>query len=81
MKTNPAVRFFLAGALVWAATALQAATYYVAPTGSDSHSGSTNSPFLTIQKGVDKAVAGDLVLKIHVGDGAQIERIIAFGSA
>ncbi len=63
MKTNPAVRFFLAGALVWAATALQAATtYYVAPTGSDSHTGSTNSPFLTIQKGVDQAGAGDLVL-------------------
>ncbi|MEI7902805.1 MAG: choice-of-anchor Q domain-containing protein, partial [bacterium] len=63
MKTIPAAaRLFFAGTFVWAATVLQAATYYVAPTGSDAHSGSAATPFLTIQKGVDTANSGDTVL-------------------
>ncbi len=64
MKTIPAAaRLFFAGASVWAATALQAATYYVAPTGNDANNGSAAiTPFLTIQKGVDAAAAGDTVL-------------------
>lgn len=34
-------------------------TYYVATNGSDSHSGSSGSPFKTIQKCATKVVAGD----------------------
>ena len=63
MKTiSSAVRLFFFGALVWSAPALQAATYYVAPTGSNSNIGSSAAPFLTIQHGVDAAVDGDTVL-------------------
>ena len=43
--------------------AAEAATYYVAPTGSDAASGlSLTSPFATVNKAVNKAVAGDTVL-------------------
>ncbi len=42
-------------------------TYYVATNGSDSNSGSASSPFATLQKGVNVAKPGDLVL---VKDGA-----------
>jgi parallel beta-helix repeat protein len=38
-----------------------AATYYVSVTGNDLNSGSTTSPFRTIQKGADVAIAGDTV--------------------
>lgn len=38
-----------------------AATYYVAPTGSNSASGSLSQPFATLQKAHDVAVAGDTV--------------------
>ena len=38
-----------------------AATYYVAPTGSDTSPGSQSAPFATIQRGVDSAKPGDTV--------------------
>jgi hypothetical protein len=40
---------------------VSAATYYVAPNGSDSNSGSINSPFKTIQKAHDSVGAGDTI--------------------
>lgn len=36
-------------------------TYYVAPNGNDSNSGSSLAPFLTIQNGIDNTVNGDIV--------------------
>jgi len=39
-----------------------AATYYVATNGSDSNPGTPAAPFLTLQKGPIKAVAGDTVI-------------------
>jgi len=44
------------------AEAASAATYYVAPTGSDYNTGTSASPFLTIQKSANVAVAGDTVI-------------------
>ena len=37
------------------------ATYYVAPTGSDSAAGTLAAPYKSIQVAVDKAVAGDSI--------------------
>jgi hypothetical protein len=45
---------------------LTAATYYVATNGNNANPGTIGSPFLTIQKGADVAVAGDTV-KVGVG--------------
>lgn len=43
-----------------------AATYYVAPRGSDSNSGlSASAPFATLQKAADTATAGDTVLVLN----------------
>jgi hypothetical protein len=39
-----------------------AATYYVATNGSDSNAGTLTAPFLTLQQGVNRAVAGDTVI-------------------
>src|SRR4051812_508653 len=39
-----------------------AATYYVAPTGSDSAAGSSTAPWKTLQKSADTARAGDTVI-------------------
>lgn len=39
-----------------------AATYYVATVGSDSNPGTLAAPFLTLQQGVNRAVAGDTVI-------------------
>jgi hypothetical protein len=44
-----------------AARSAQATDYYVATTGSDSNAGTMASPFATMQKGVNTAVAGDTV--------------------
>ena len=44
-----------------AARSAQATDYYVATTGSDSNPGTMASPFATLQKGVNTAVAGDTV--------------------
>ena len=46
--------FFFIGAVT-----VQATTYYVATTGSDSNSGTSGSPFLTIQRCIDTVAAGD----------------------
>ena len=72
-------RLFLLAALLAAvlvltcATAAWAATYYVAPTGSDSPgNGSQTSPFLTIQYAIDNASDGDI---INVAPGTYNESI------
>ena len=44
-----------------AAGSVNAAEYYVAPTGSDSAAGTMAAPWATLQKGVNTAVAGDTV--------------------
>jgi hypothetical protein len=49
--------------MLLSACSLKAATYYVAPTGSDSSgNGSSLLPYQTIQAGVDRATAGDVIL-------------------
>jgi hypothetical protein len=58
--------FGLAASLIVMTTLLaarraQATDYYVATTGSDSNAGTMASPFATLQKGVNTAVAGDTV--------------------
>ena len=40
--------------------------YHVSKKGSDQNSGSAESPFLTIQKAADTAIAGDTVI-VHEG--------------
>jgi hypothetical protein len=46
---------------VLSARTASATEYYVSPTGSDSNPGTLASPFATIQKGANTAVAGDTV--------------------
>ena len=48
--------------LAIACSPLLANTYYVSPTGNDGNPGTQGSPLLTIQAGVNKAHAGDLVM-------------------
>ena len=55
-----------------AAAGLRAATYYVATNGNNSNPGTQSQPFLTVQKGVDVAHAGDTVL---VGPGTYAENV------
>ncbi len=54
------------GALVlifgYSLAAAGAATFHVATTGNDANPGTESEPFLTVQKGVDVAQAGDIVL-------------------
>jgi hypothetical protein len=49
--------------VVWLliAGSIQASTYFVAPKGDDSGPGTVDQPFATLQKGHDKAAAGDTV--------------------
>jgi hypothetical protein len=61
-----AVTFFCLGAVS------QGATYYVAINGSNSNSGSQQSPWLTIGYAASKAVAGDIV---RVQSGTYDERV------
>jgi hypothetical protein len=42
--------------------AISARTFYVAPTGNDSHAGSKDAPWQTIQKGADMLRAGDTLI-------------------
>ena len=57
-----ALLFGLVGSLgTLAARDAWATEYYVAPTGSDSNSGTKDSPWGTLQKGADTAAAGDTV--------------------
>ncbi|MGH2569322.1 MAG: right-handed parallel beta-helix repeat-containing protein, partial [Bacteroidota bacterium] len=51
----------LLGLLIFAPTFASAATYFITPSGSDSNSGTQASPFATIQKAHDVAVAGDTI--------------------
>jgi hypothetical protein len=60
MKVSLSSSLIGLSALVAAGSA-QATDYYVATTGSDSNPGTMASPFATLQKGVNTAVAGDTV--------------------
>lgn len=61
-STHPLLRAILLFALLGMAPASWAVTYYVSTTGKDTNSGTSLSyPFRTIQKAVDKAVAGDTI--------------------
>lgn len=46
----------------YSVAAAYAATFHVAKTGNDANSGTESKPFLTVQKGIDVAQAGDVVL-------------------
>ncbi len=48
--------------ICWALTATHAAVYYVAKSGNDANSGSSTSPWLTIQKAANTLQAGDTVI-------------------
>jgi len=54
-----------------------AATYYVAPNGSDAGPGSLAAPWRTIQKAANTVVAGDTVL---VRSGTYAERVVLVAS-
>src|SRR4051812_25692979 len=61
-----------------ASAGLRAATYYVATNGNNSNPGTQSQPFLSVQKGVDTARAGDSVL---VGSGVYAENVLALDNA
>lgn len=46
---------------IFALSPVNAATWFVAPKGNDANSGTIDAPFATLQKGHDKASAGDTV--------------------
>lgn len=50
----------------------QAATFYVSTSGNDSNPGTVSSPFKTIQKGVSKLKAGDI---LYVRGGTYVESV------
>lgn len=52
--------------LLIASIAISAKEYHVAKTGNDSNPGSSDAPFLTIQKASDVAEAGDIIT-VHAG--------------
>lgn len=66
------------GALVlifgYSLAAAGAATFHVATTGNDANPGTESEPFLTVQKGVDVAQAGDIVL---VAAGRFVETMLS----
>ena len=51
---------------------VMAGTYFVSPSGDDSHDGSKRNPFRTISRGAEAAMPGDTVL---VGAGVYRERV------
>jgi hypothetical protein len=61
MRTAPvlAVVFFLVS--IFAASPVDAATYYVAPTGNNANPGTIDRPFASMAQGQQAAVAGDTV--------------------
>jgi Bacterial Ig domain/Pel9A-like, right handed beta helix region/Right handed beta helix region len=66
------------------ASFLAAATYYVAPNGSDSNNGSSASPFKTIQKAADVASPGDTVILrngTYTGDSSAVADIHRSGTS
>jgi parallel beta-helix repeat protein len=69
MLSPAAIRRHLYALLVWGllAAASSGADYYVATTGADAASGSSSSPWLTLQHAANLAHAGDTV---HVAAGA-----------
>jgi len=54
--------FYVIFLLFLFSTAAMGATYYVAPSGNDSNSGSTEYPWRTIQKAADRVSPGDTVI-------------------
>jgi hypothetical protein len=54
--------FVQCAAIALMLTPASAATFYVATNGSDSNPGSSTQPFLTVQKGVNVAIAGDTII-------------------
>lgn len=56
------IRLFLIALLGVATTLTQAATYYVAPTGSDANPGTLAQPFYNISKATALALPGDTIL-------------------
>lgn len=63
------------GAMVTSASAHT--NYFVAKTGSDSNDGSSGSPFLTVQKGINVAQAGDT---IYIGSGTYAENVTSLNA-
>lgn len=61
-KSLRTVSMILMSAFLFMPGILHAATYYVATTGNDSNPGTESSPWKTLKKAGDKAVAGDTVL-------------------
>ena len=70
------MRTIIAGILLWIATAVSAADFYVAPTGNDADPGSREKPFATLSRARDAIRAlkaqGPLTEPVHVNvaDGA-----------
>ncbi|MCB1088366.1 MAG: right-handed parallel beta-helix repeat-containing protein, partial [Verrucomicrobiae bacterium] len=76
-KANATIRLFLMTA--WFGCALTSGgEFHVSPTGSNSASGSSSAPWLTIQHAVDSTGAGDVV-KVHTGIYEEKVRFIATG--
>ncbi len=81
------VAFFLCTlfcASLISASSLNAATYYVAPNGSDSNNGSSNAPFRTIQKAADEVGPGDTVIirnGTYTGDSNSVADIGRSGTS
>jgi hypothetical protein len=61
MSIQSAIKPVWVAVVCMVAAAANAATYYVAPNGSDGNPGTLASPFATLQKGHDVASAGDTV--------------------
>lgn len=61
-RIHPVVATMVTLATCLTAPAVEARTYYVAPSGSDNHSGGEAEPLRTISKAVSQARAGDTVL-------------------
>ena len=55
---------------------VSAATYYVSPSGNNSNAGTLNSPFKTINYGISKLIAGDI---LYVRNGIYYERVTVYG--
>jgi hypothetical protein len=66
----------LSGLILGSGNELEAKTYYVSSSGSNSNPGKIGSPFLTIQHGVDVLRAGD---SLFVRGGTYFERVAVYG--
>jgi hypothetical protein len=62
MKKNHLLGKALAAASLFAASSVLATTWYISPSGSDSHSGSQSSPWRTIEKAQSAGSSGDTVI-------------------